>query len=166
VIVLASACASTEQDAGRGIISEVDLAYPAGWQTQHLSFDQAEEGVVLQASRDDPPAVSSIRTVVGALPSDFSIEELERSTAAALRNERSDLDLLDTTITQVEGHAMVMIEYRTMDTEPVRTLMAVIPQPAQTFYVTTSGEENAFDRIRTDAVQIVESFAAYLAGRG
>lgn len=148
------------------VVTGVQFPYPDGWSEQTLTNADRQAGLVLSLDHRQPDASFLARTVIAALPQDFDITALENNTIEALNADVNGFELARSAISRIGPYEALTIEYRQPDEEGLsehRVLMAIIPTPNQTYYLTLRAETDDFRRIEDEGLEIVETFVTYVA---
>ena len=146
------------------VIIAVDIAYPADWSEILLTEDDSNAGLLLKVDREKPEASFLARTVIATLATDFDINQLAEQTVAALSAEVDNFTLLGDSVTPAGAFDAVLISYQQKgegaSAPDYQVLMAIIPTPNQTFYLTLRAEMKDFKGIEDEGLDIINAFAA------
>ena len=148
------------------VVTGVQFPYPQGWAEQPLSGDDRNAGLLLKLERGDPAASFLARTVIARLPADFNAQALASDTEAALAAEIDGFDLLSSEVAAVGPYQAVLIEYRQAAAEgqpAYQTLLAILPDENQTFYLTVRAERGDFRQTKDEGLKIIGDFSAYVS---
>lgn len=147
------------------VVTAVQVPYPDGWSELPLSADDGSAGILLNLERRGPEASFLARGVVAGLASDFDIDQLADDTEAALSAEIEGFDLQGKSVSQMGPYETVRITYRETESGgPVahQVLMAIIPTPSQTFYLTLRAEKADFRQVEDEGLQMMEAIAVQI----
>jgi hypothetical protein len=147
------------------VVTAVQVPYPAGWSERPLSEADRNAGLLMGLERAEPEASFLSRTVIARLATDFDIDELADDTVAALSAEIDNFDLVSKGVSSAGPFDVVLISYRQMGQEGLaghRNLMAIVPTPNQTFYLTLRAEEGDFRQVEREGLKIIAAFVNYV----
>jgi hypothetical protein len=150
------------------VVTSVQIPYPEGWGEQPLTEADRNAGLLLKLDRERPEASFLARTVIARLAPDFDIDELAGDTEAALSAEIDNFDLISSSVLPIGPFDAVRIYYRQTGEEELaghRVIMAIVPTPNQTFYLTFRAEERDFRRIEGEGLQIIDAFVNDVGAR-
>ncbi len=144
------------------VIIAVQIAYPAGWSEEPLTEADSNAGLLLKLDRERPEASFLARTVIATVATDLDINQLADETEAALSTEIENFQLVETRVSPIGSFDAVQIYYRQTAVEGPghKVLMAIIPTPNQTFYLTLRAENNDFWKIEDEGLAIIDAFAS------
>ena len=149
------------------IVTSVQLSYPDRWSGQPLTEADRNAGLLLKLERERPEASFLARTVIARLAPDFDIDQLADDTEAALSTEIDNFDLLSKSVSPIGPFDAVRIYYQQegegASAADHQVLMAIIPTPNQTFYLTLRAEKDDFRRVEDEGLRIIDDFVAYVA---
>ena len=145
------------------VIVAVQISYPDGWSEQPLTDTDRSAGLLLSLDRERPEASFLARTVIATLAADFDINELADETEVALGAEIENFELVRTRVSPIGNFDAVQIYYQQTGEErsapDYQVLMAIIPTPSQTFYLTLRAEKSNFRRVEDEGLAIIDAFA-------
>ena len=146
------------------VVIAVQIPYPAGWSEEPLTEADRNAGLLLKLDRERPEASFLARTVIATLATDIDINELADETEAALSTEIENFQLVRTRVSPIGPFDAVRISYRQEDegtfAPDYQVLMAIIPTPNQTFYLTLRAERKDFGKIEDEGLFIINAFAS------
>ena len=149
------------------VIIAVQVPYPEGWSERPLTDTDRNAGLLLNLERDGPEASFLARTVIATLASNFDINQLADETEIALSSEIDNFELVSTRVSPIGEFDAVRISYRQdgvgTSAPDFQVLMAIIPTPNQTFYLTTRAERKDFAKIEDEGLDIIGAFASYVS---
>ena len=149
------------------VIIAVQIPYPAGWSEEPLTEADRNAGLLLKLDRERPEASFLARTVIATLATDIDINELADETEAALSTEIENFQLVRTRVSPIGPFDAVRISYRQEGegsfAPDYQVLMAIVPTPNQTFYLTLRAEEKDFRWVEDEGLRIIDDFVAYIA---
>lgn len=149
------------------VIVAVQVAYPDGWSETPLTETDRGAGLLLNLDRERPEASFLARTVIATLATDFDINQLADETEVALGSEIENFQLVRTRVSPIGNFDAVQITYLQTGEErsepDFQVLMAIIPTPSQTFYLTLRAEESDFGRVEGGGRSIIDAFAGYVS---
>lgn len=151
------------------VVTGIQFPYPDGWREQTLTEADRQAGLILSLNHRQPDASFLARTVVATLPEDFDIGALENETVEALSVDVDGFELVRSNISRIGAFDALTIEYLQPDQEGAsghRVLMAVIPTPHQTYYLTFRAERADFRDVEEEGLGIMDTFAAYIEAAG
>jgi hypothetical protein len=146
------------------VIIAVQIPYPAGWSEEPLTEADRDAGLLLKLERERPEASFLARTVIATLATDFDINELADDTEAALSAEIENFQLVRKSVSPIGPFDAVRISYRQEGegtfAPDYQVLMAIVPTPNQTFYLTLRAEKKDFRKIEDEGLYIIDAFAS------
>jgi hypothetical protein len=151
-------------DSSATVITGVRFPYPAGWEEQPLTEDDTNAGIILRVNNGDPEASFLARTLVARLAADFEISRLGEETAAALASQVEGFELAGEELVTIGTLPAVRLTYLQTDADGqvYQTLMVIVPQENQTFYLTLRSKEPDFRRAEREGSELINSFVAYI----
>ena len=149
------------------VVTSVQLSYPDGWSEQPLTEADRNVGLLLSLERERPEASFLARTIIARLAPDFDINELADDTVTALSAEIDNFDLVSKSASPIGPFDAVRIYYRQEGEGTFaadhQVLMAIVPTPNQTFYLTLRAEKDDFRQVEDDGLRIIDDFVAHIA---
>ncbi len=145
------------------VIIAVQISHPDGWSEEPLTEADRNAGLLLKLDKDRPEASVLARTVIATLATDFDINQLADETVAALSAEIDNFNLLSTSVSPIGPFNAVRINYwqegEVVSAPAYEVLMAIVPTPNQTFYLTLRAEKKDFWKIEDEGLFIIDAFA-------
>jgi hypothetical protein len=140
------------------------VVYPSGWQeAKEINSTNKQNGVISEATRNNPTALVVVRETIGSLEKDFDIKKQPDLVAASLQKELNGFKLISKSVTKVGSYDSVKINYTAPAPDELQyeTAMFIIPTPNKTFYVTYQSPEDEAE-ISKDIATINQAIVQYI----